>query len=137
MTSTVPEAVAPASDSAPDFTCPAEQARRILAAADLIERDGLHCSEFWDTDEGPYRPGIPVCTVAALAVACDVDLNYGPVSFGDFRPVLDTVANALNCVDLLGEPEVHQVYAWSDSARGDQVVARLRDIAYELRASVA
>jgi hypothetical protein len=144
MQTTVP-ASAPV---APDFTRPDVQAHYIELAAAHIERYGLHQGAYWPTTFGDnglqiddtFAPQMPCCTVGAIAVALDV---HEPVDVdarilghdyftGDVtpHPVLAVLMHAL-CAT-----EVEQVFAWSDSARDDQVVARLRYIAAQLRPEV-
>lgn len=143
MTSTLPAPTA----EAPDFTLPAVQAHFIDLAAAHIERYGLHQGAYWPTTFGDnglqiddsFGPGMPCCAVGAIAVALDVHepldvdtkiLGHDPFAAAEQpHPVLAALMWAL-CAT-----EVEQVFAWSDSARDDQVVARLRYTADQLRAT--
>ena len=129
----------------PDFTRPAVQAHYIEQAADHIERYGLHQGAYWPTTFGDnglqiddtFAPQMPCCTVGAIAVALDVHepvdvdtkiLGHDPYAAAEQpHPVLAALMHAL-CAT-----EVEQVFSWSDSARDDQVVARLRYVAAQLR----
>lgn len=141
MQQTVPQRPA----EMPDFTLPAVQAHYIELAAAHIERYGLHQGGYWPTTFGDnglqiddsFGPGMPCCTVGAIAVVLDVHepldvdtkiLGHDPYAAAEQpHPVLAALMWAL-CAT-----EVEQVFAWSDSARDAQVVARLRYVAAQLR----
>ena len=91
-----------------------------------------------------YRDGIPCCTAGALAVACGYrqprrvnDEFFGYAASYDAasgrtveigpHPVLAAVMWELCCTDVV------QLLDWSDKARPDQVVARLRQAAAAIR----
>jgi hypothetical protein len=135
----------------PDFTLPAVQAHYIEQAADHIAAYGLHEGDWWEQryDEhglwqphAGYQDGSSCCTVGAIAVSLgyrsgdDVHnvvcgLDPDDVKPAAPHPVLAALMQALNAA------RVEDVFDWSDSARDDQVVARLRDIAAQLRAQAA
>ena len=52
-------------------TIPPEQIARIhLVAADLVDTNGLHATDWWDdAPKQPWRPGLRLCAAAAVGVA--------------------------------------------------------------------
>lgn len=123
---------------------PADMARRVDQAADMIERDGLHTGGYF---EGAwilsYAPGLRCCTVGALAVTCDItsglaidfdfcgcprwDLTHNRYVEVDLHPLLAAVLREL------GLHNIEQVFDWSDSSSQSTVVQALRGVACRLR----
>jgi hypothetical protein len=122
-------------------------ADRVDLAAALIERDGLEHGDLWDTGLLlDYRDGVACSADGALAVVCgyrnarqaEAEFFGTDVLYLDAdqvpsapHPVLAAVMAEMCCV------RVEELFDWSDSARPDQVVARLRQVAAAFRLRVA
>ncbi|MGH3779801.1 MAG: DUF6197 family protein [Pseudonocardiaceae bacterium] len=50
----------------------------LLAAADLIEHDGLCQGEYWPGQGNgtPYTPGLPCCVIGSIAVTAGVTIEH-------------------------------------------------------------
>jgi hypothetical protein len=124
---------------------PVQVADLIDLAATLIESDGLEVGDYWTGALfQPYEPGMPCCTVGALAAVSGyrdgIDAEKAFVGVSDYDPetgvaepdhphlVMATVMEAL------GFREAEDLYDWSDDAGDREVVARLRDAAAQIRA---
>jgi hypothetical protein len=124
---------------------PAQVADLIDQAATLIESDGLEVGDYWTGALfQPYEPGMPCCTVGALAAVSGyrdgIDAEKAFVGVSDYDPetgvaepdhphlVMTTVMKAL------GFREAEDLYDWSDDAGDREVVARLRRAAAQIRA---
>jgi hypothetical protein len=124
---------------------PAQVADLIDQAATLIETDGLEVGDYWTKALfQPYEPGLPCCTVGALAAVSGyrdgIAAEKAFVGVGDYDPeigvaepdhphlVMATVMKAL------GFREAEDLYDWSDKAGGREVVAALRYAAAQIRA---
>lgn len=124
---------------------PAQVADLIDQAATLIESDGLEVGDYWTWAlVQPYEPGMPCCTVGALAAVSGyrdgMDAEKAFVGVSDYDPetgatepdhphlVMATV------MKVLGFREAEDLYDWSDNAGNQEVVARLRDAAAQIRA---
>ncbi len=114
------------------FTDPDDVYATCTAAADLIERHGLHRRSFWGPDiysSGPmYRPGMPMCTLGAIRVATG---SYNTEERTPRWPTcLATVAVREEIAARLDiDPEIASVAAWSDVQNAATVVSLLRDVA--------
>lgn len=151
MTNTVHAPDAETPNSTPDFTDPAVQARVLDEAADLIKAYGRQVGDWWARPlgrqgfpvlTGDYVDGSCLCAVGAIAVSmgfrtnnevftvvCGLDdEDPGDEGRRPPHPVVREVMKALRCT------KVEHVFDWSDEARDDQIVGRLREIAAELRA---
>lgn len=95
-------------------------------AADLIERDGLHCGDFYAnglTTRKAYPRGTPGCTITALVAVQYPDLPFVPLHFiEDF----DADEHVIAFADHLGKTDPATIANWSDSHTADEVVAELR-----------
>lgn len=105
-------------------------------AADLIDRDGLHCGDFYPLPDGvqrgPWRPGVPCCTIAALIVAQYPGLDEVPLCYvEDFEndKHVGRFARHLG----LGGRHVDSIAGWSDGRSADEVVTALREAAEHRR----
>jgi hypothetical protein len=124
---------------------PAQVADLIDEAATLIESDGLEVGDYWaGALFQPYEPGMPCCTVGALAAVSGyrdgIDAEKAFVGVSDYDPqtgvtepdhphlVMTAVMKAL------GFREAEDLYDWSDDAGDQEVVARLRYAAAKIRA---
>jgi hypothetical protein len=124
---------------------PAQVADLIDQAATLIETDGLEVGDYWTRALfQPYKPGMPCCTVGALAAVSGyrdgIAAEKAFVGVGDYDPetgvaepdhphlVMATVMKAL------GFREAEDLYDWSDNAGDREVVAALRYAAAQIRA---
>lgn len=124
---------------------PEQVADLIDRAATIIETDGLEVGDFWaGAVFRPYEPGLPCCTVGALAAVAgyrdgveaekafvgvsDYDPETGAAEPDRPHPVMATVMRAL------GFREAEDLYEWSDNAGDEEVVARLRSAAAAIRA---
>jgi len=124
---------------------PAQVANLIDQAATLIETDGLEVGDYWTRALfQPYEPGMPCCTVGALAAVSGyrdgIDAEKAFVGVSDYDPqtgvtepdhphlVMAAVMKAL------GFREAEDLYDWSDDAGDQEVVARLRYAAAQIRA---
>jgi hypothetical protein len=135
------------------FTDPAVQAAYLELAAAHIKSFGKVEREWWkviDPTTGfplliaDFRDGSPTCTVGAIAVqlgyrthrqvftvVCGLPDEPTDEAPRDPHPVVAALMRELNCRDLW------DLFAWSDSARDDQIVDRLREVATELRGRAA
>lgn len=84
----------------------------LLAAADLIERNGLHKGDYWPDRPGPYMPGKPCCALGAIRV---------------FVPRAHCAQRRAVSAMLAGV--VGNVSQWSDDHTQAEVVATLRAVA--------
>ncbi|MFC5236043.1 DUF6197 family protein [Pseudonocardia zijingensis] len=124
---------------------PAQVADLIDQAAALIESDGLEVGDYWTWALfQPYEPGIPCCTVGALAAVSGyrdgMDAEKTFVGVSSYNPetgvtepdrphlVMATVMKVLEF------REAEDLYDWSDNAGNQEVVARLRYAAAQVRA---
>lgn len=137
-------------DAPPDFTDPTVQAAYLELAAAHIKSFGKVTGDWWARPVNPvtgfpsvvedYQDGCATCTVGAVAVQLGYRTNHevfevvcGLEDDGrhEPHPVIAALMRALNCT------KVEHVFDWSDDARDDQIVARLRDVAGQLRAQAA
>lgn len=87
----------------------------LLAAADLIERNGLHKGELWPGAlKGlPRKPGDPCCVMGAIEAVTGVRANVG----------------SLDLVKRLRRSVGFAVDIWSDDSTQTEVVTTLRAVA--------
>lgn len=87
----------------------------LLAAADLIERNGLHRDELWPgASKGlPRKPGDPCCVMGAIEAVTGVRANIG----------------SPDLVKRLRRSVGFAVSIWSDRSAQVEVVATLRAVA--------
>jgi hypothetical protein len=124
---------------------PAQVANLIDQAATLIETDGLEVGDYWTRALfQPYEPGMPCCTVGALAAVSGyrdgIDAEKAFVGIGDYDP--DTGVSEpdqphlvmATAMKVLGFREAEDLYNWSDTAGDREVVAELRYAAAQIRA---
>jgi hypothetical protein len=124
---------------------PEQVADLIDQAATLIETDGLEVGDYWTGALfQPYAPGMPCCTVGALAAVSGyrdgTDAERAFVGVSDYDPrngvtepdhphlVMATLMKAL------GFRVAEDIYDWSDNAGDREVVAELRYAAAQIRA---
>jgi hypothetical protein len=125
---------------------PAQVADLIDQAATLIETDGLEVGDFWiEAPFQPYEPGMPCCTVGALAAVSgyrdgiDADKSF-VVGVGDYDPETGVTEPdhphivMATAMKALGFREAEDLYDWSDDAGDREVVAELRYAAAQIRA---
>jgi hypothetical protein len=135
--------------STPDFTLPPVQAHYIELAADYIERHGKFDRGYWPLNrdehgiwlgQDDFEPGMPCCTVGAIAVQLGIenqaDVDKNVLGMDPFKGLQEPHPVLVALQQGMHGATVEDIFAWSDSARDDQVVARLRQVAAQLRASV-
>jgi hypothetical protein len=109
-------------------------------AALLIEHDGRETGGYWADDDCQYEPGTSLCAAAAIGVAAGYttrhEIEDDVVGVSD-RPGPRRHPAFAAMMDQLRAVHAFQVFAWSDSATPDQVVARLRACAADVRAVAA
>jgi hypothetical protein len=124
---------------------PAQVADLIDEAATLIETDGLEVGDYWTRALfQPYEPGMPCCTVGALAVVSGYRDGIGAekafVGVGDYDPEIGVIEPdqphlvMSTAMKALGFREAEDLYDWSDNADDREVVAELRFAAAQIRA---
>jgi hypothetical protein len=124
---------------------PAQVADLIDQAATLIETDGLEVGDFWPRALfQPYEPGMPCCTVGALAAVSGyrygIDAEKAFVGASEYDPETDATEPdhphlvMATAMKALGFREAEDLYDWSDNAGDREVVAELRYAAAQIRA---
>ncbi|WP_433296519.1 DUF6197 family protein [Pseudonocardia sp. CA-142604] len=124
---------------------PAQVADLIDQAATLIETDGLEVGDYWTKALfQPYEPGMPCCTVGALAAVSGyrdgIDAEKAFVGVGDYDPATGVTEPdsphlvMVAAMKALGFREAEDLYDWSDNAGDREVVAELRNAAAQIRA---
>ena len=124
---------------------PAQVADLIDQAATLIETDGLEVGDFWPRALiQPYEPGMPCCTVGALAAVSGyrdgIDAEKAFVGVSDYDPETGVTEPdhphlvMATAMKALGFREAEDLYDWSDNAGDREVVAELRHAAAQIRA---
>jgi hypothetical protein len=124
---------------------PAQVADLIDQAATLIETDGLEVGDYWARALfQPYEPGMPCCTVGALAAVSGyrdgIDAEKAFVGIGDYDPETGVTEPdhphlvMATAMKALGFREAEDLYDWSDNAGDREVVAELRYAAAQIRA---
>lgn len=130
----------------PELT-PAAVADALDRAAVLIEQDGLYDGDWWPNAVVlPWEPGTPCDVTGAIGVACGYragsDIDYDVVGVSVYDPVhhvhveQDPHPAFAAVMRHLSATEAEQVFRWSDDARANEVIERLRMCAAELRMRV-
>jgi hypothetical protein len=114
--------------------------------AQLIATHGLEIGDLWpDALLRPYEPGDPCCTAGALAVVCgfrraeDVEEMFtattpDPTVPDDIYPPWTPHPVFAAVIAELGFTKPEDLYDWSDTATGTEVMEALREAAAKIRA---
>jgi hypothetical protein len=110
-----------------------------LAAADVIERQGLARGDFYDKTAGLPPRQAPVDVLGAIAIACGFDPHTWEddrAATGQWRLVLDTADMLIDWLALdHDESYAESLGRWSDQRDAATVVAELRNAALEVLAA--
>jgi hypothetical protein len=113
----------------------AARAAHLIEAAALIERDGLHKGDYWPgySEQAHYQPGMPCCSMGAIAVTSDATLPAGEFNPEEVIPAAADLSRYIN----RGRPSglARWLHDWNDeeARTAVHVAEAMRGCAAELR----